>query len=240
MIQWYRSVDHHRFYSVCTGIQAIALVVGVLGGGIWSLWLYRTLHEEERQRAALVHTQTQAESARLEHQQRLAQLQQGIGQVQLTVAPLALSGGRSCYLQVTAKVQNMGHREIRLEFTENPLRVAAVRPAADGVLEHVLNASVPLNTFALDGTVVPLPVASLLPGETSEYPFLVRVPRRGVYMVQFDVPVDTLPGTGAERPWHWAARGYTAGCASEAEGIGGTAHAHSALLTAGDQLPRAD
>lgn len=237
MLRMYRSMDHGRFYSVCTGIQAIFLVIGVLGGGAWSVWMYRQLHEEERQRAELVRTQTEVESNRLEHEQRLAELQRGIGQIELTITPLALTGRRSCYLQVTARVQNIGHREIRLEFNHDPLRIAAVHPADDGVLDHVPSASASLNTFALDGTVVPLPTASLLPGETSEYPFLVRIPRRGVYMVQFDVPVDTLPGTESERPWHWAARSYTAGCGGDERRAPAEARTATAV---GTLLPFAD
>jgi hypothetical protein len=221
MIQWYRSLDHHRFYSICSGLQAIALAIGLLAGGAWTIWLYDRLHQEEKERADLARAQTELEKLRLEHQQQLAKLQRGIGQVQLAVTPLALGRGESCYLQVVAKVQNLGDREIRLEFPETPLRVAAVGAAADGTLEHLPATSAPLNTFALDGSVVALPLASLLPGEASEFPFLVRVPRRGMYMVQFDVPVDTLPGTATEKPWHWAARGYTAGCSGSGGGGSG-------------------
>lgn len=230
MVRWYTNVDHHRFYSICTGIQAIAFAIALLAGGAWTIWLYDRLHQEEKERADLVRAQTELEKLTLEHRQQLAKLQRGIGQVQLTVTPLALSRGRTCYLQVVAKVQNLGDREIRLQFSQTPLRVASVASLADGSLEHVPTTSAPINTFALDGTVVPLPLASLLPGETSEFPFLVRVARGGMYMVQFDVPVDTLPGTAVEKPWHWAARGYTAGCG--APGGGNAAGAVSPLAAA--------
>lgn len=239
MIRWLKSIDHARFYSICSGLQAIALSVGLLAGGVWTVWLYQKLHQEEKQGTELARARTELEKLDLEHRQALAKLQRGIGQVQLSVTPLALGRSRTCYLQVVAKVQNLGDREIRLAFSETPLRVASVTTARDGTLEHVHAASAPINTFAQDGSVVPLPLTSLLPGESSELPFLVRVPRRGIYMVQFDVPVDTLPGSEQEKPWHWAARGYTAGC-NGATGGGAATPASSQAASPGGALQLAD
>jgi hypothetical protein len=220
---------HERFSHYCTGIQSIALTIALLVGGVWTVILYSRLHEAERASAELLVKQAEVNKHELERQQNLDKLQQTFGQISLSASSLAHSGRTSCYLQVVARITNQGTRQIRLRFNKgDPLRVAVVSTTRDGKPDFRPIVSAPVQTFSNTGlSVLPLPSSKLLPHEGSEYPFIVRVPRNRVYLLQFSVPVDTVTGVREDTRaagWYWTARTYTTACA-------GAASANSAQLS---------
>jgi hypothetical protein len=212
---------HERFSHYCAGIQAIALTLALLVGGVWTVILYSRLHEAERASAELLVKQAEVNKHELERQQNLDRLQQTFGQISLSTSSLAHSGRTSCYLQVVARITNQGTRQIRLRFNKgDPLRVAEVSTARDGKPEFRPIASAPVQTFSNTGrSVLPLPSSKLLPDEGSEYPFIVRVQRNRLYLIQFSVPVDTVTGVGQDTRaagWYWTARTYSMACTGAA------------------------
>lgn len=217
---------HERFSHYCTGIQAIALTIALLVGGAWTVILYGRLHEAERASTELLVKQAEVNKHELERQQNLDKLQQAFGQISLSATSLAYSGKTSCYVQVLARVTNQGSRQIRLRFDKAaPLHLAVVSTARDGNPDFQPVTSAQVQTFSNTGrSVLPLPSSKLLPEESTEYPFLVKVTRNRLYLVQFSVPVDTVTGARQDRRaagWYWTARTYTAACTGAASSDGG-------------------
>lgn len=208
------SGKYEGFANLCTGLQAIFLIVGLVGGGVWSVYLYNTLHESERANAEMVRTE-------MELRRQLDEFRRAFGQITLTATPVAAAHRGGCYMQVVAKVTNAGNRKIKLTLNESmPLHVASTRIDRGHTVDFAPVASTQVYAFSPRGTVVAaLPASELLPGESSDYPFLVKLPRRGVYFIQFSVPVRVLPIAG-EHPdsvkkegWFWTARAYVTACA---------------------------
>lgn len=206
--------DHQRFHALCGGVQAIALTLGLVIGGGWTIYLYDALHESERALADLSHQ-------RMVQEREVAELQRAFGHIELSATPLARASPSDCYLQVIATVANAGTREIRIAMGDSsPMRAAAVSEAADGSLAFHPAATAVAKTFTKSGrSVRTLPGSRLLPGERAEYPFLFRLAGDALYLLQFSVPVDTVSRTRPEPDraaggWYWTARKFVRGCES--------------------------
>jgi len=208
--------NHEAFSNLMSGLQSLVVTVAVVVGGIWTYYLFEELDESGRARIEFSRSQTELNRSETE----LAVLRRVFAHVQLTATPTRIPGDTSCYLHAVASVKNEGSRKLRLTFADSSrarLLVASVQNYQDRVRHRPL-ASVPVITFAASGKGVNvLPGSDLLPTESSDFPFLVRVPARGIYFLQFAIPADTIADDA--RPdtsnWVWVARTYAVGCGGE-------------------------
>lgn len=210
-----------EFANWSAGVQSLLIALGVLIGAGWTVYLYLALRQEDNAATAFLRSQAELQSLQLNVEKAQEESRRAFGVVTLTTTPVGADSTGPCYLQVNATVSNGGNREIRLSFGGDslypPLNVAQVWVDSAHQFDFRSVAHVQVHSFTQEGdTVLPMEQSRLLPGESSTYPFLVRIPRPGVYLVQFRVPVDTalsLPDDRLPpREWYWAARSYVSGC----------------------------
>jgi hypothetical protein len=218
--QW-RAMSHEEFAHWASGVQSLLIAVGVLIGAGWTIYLYAALKQEDNAATSYLRSQADLQNLQLNLQKAQEEWQRAYGLVTLSTAPVGGDSVGPCYLQVNATVNNAGNREIRLWFggdSTPPLNVARVSVDSAHRFDFRSIAHVPVLAFTPEGdTVLPMRQSRLLPGETSTYPFLVRIPDNSIYLVQFRVPVDTAQPKHNMPPqrdsvWFWAARSYVSGC----------------------------
>lgn len=223
MPRWfnYLRTKHVEFANWSAGVQSLLIGIGVIVGAGWTIYLFQALHEKDNAATSFLRSQAELQSLQLNVEKAREESRRAFGLVTLTTAPVGADTTGPCYLQVNATVSNAGNREIRLSFQGDslypPLNVAHVSVDTSHAFDFRSIAQVHVHSFTAEGdTVLPMEQSRLLPGESSTYPFLVRIPRQGVYLVQFRVPVDTAlsfpEGRLPPREWYWAARSYVSGC----------------------------
>lgn len=209
--------DADRFNKYCSGLQSIAVIVGLAVGGIWAWFLFGARRDQALAEVALSQAQTTLTTTSLELEEKL----RAYAHVELSVSPLRTLSDGTCEIDVRADVRNAGNRNIRLPFTYSTPGGDTVRAAlhvaevvrSGAVRRHRPVASYPVLTFGMRGdSVGPLPVSSLVPGEVGHYPFLVDGRRDAVYLLQFMVPVDTARDTTARPDYYYTARTYLTAC----------------------------
>ncbi|HTE18396.1 MAG TPA: hypothetical protein VK689_08445 [Armatimonadota bacterium] len=217
----WQAMSHQEFAHWASGVQSLLIAVGVLIGAGWTVYLYAALKQEDNAATSYLRSQADLQSMQLNLQKAQEEWHRAYGLVTLTTAPVGGDSVSPCYLQVNATVNNAGNREIRLWFggdSTPPLNVAQVSVDSAHRFDFRAIAHVPVLAFTPQGdTVLPMRQSKLLPGETSTYPFLVRIPDNSIYLVQFRVPVDTARPHNSKPPqpdsvWFWAARSYVSGC----------------------------
>lgn len=187
---------HEEFANWSAGVQSLIVAVGVIIAGAWTYFVYQSLQQPQSASMQLLRQQTEIRKIQLDQQKATSDYLRRFGQVALTVTPLAVDQKGLCYLQVNATVTNSSSQELQLVFEDStkpeefPLYVAEVRAGRGHKYDYVPRVSTGVQSFTPDGAeVLPLPESSLVPGEASTYPFLVRVPKGRVYLIQFAVPV---------------------------------------------------
>jgi hypothetical protein len=224
--RWNR-LTHDEFANWASGFQSLLIAFGVLIGAAWSLYLYSALKHKDSAANMLLRNQTELQVNRLNLEKAQNEAKRAFGQVTLTALPLKSDPEGDCFLQVNAEISNEGTREIRLWFSGPgfypPLNVARVELDSAHRMSFVPVGNIPIHSFTEEGKeILPLEQASLLPGENSTYPFLVRLPRDRIHLIQFRVPIDTaklVDDSKVPSPdsvWFWAARTYVSGCSRAA------------------------
>ena len=175
--------EHHE--RVKNYIVSLAVVVG----GIWTYFLFISLHQVEK---------AQAELANL--------LQYPVANIELSASELQLPAGYGDAARVTAAVENTGRRETHLDFGSGPvLSVARVVVDQHGEVRFEAPRNFPVYAVSdRKDTVLALPAADLLPGERTRFEFVVPASKGGLYLLQFAVPVRT--GDYPRAGWSWVAR----------------------------------
>ena len=218
-------MNHDAFHNFCSGASALVIAGGVIVGGLWSRHVYRELRQKDNAAYQLFTNQAQLQNLRLQVEEAQEKSRRAFGLITLATTPLDAPSRSECFLQVNATVENAGTREIRLDFggdsamvdTAMPLHVARILTGRRQHYRFQPVAHVPVYSFTKQGdTVMALPESSLLPGESSTYPFLLRLPRSDMYLLQFRVPVDTAHSSERSDTtalgWFWTARSYVPGC----------------------------
>ena len=214
---------HQHIANLCGGLNSLVFAAALIIAGWWSWHLYGTLLQP--QNAAAEYTRKRAELTGLQitNSKASEELRRVIGQVSLGVKPLQNISASECYTQVTATISNTGNREILLAFDHGfPLRAATVSIDEGGNYAYTPARQLAVHGYNQQRTeIADISQADLLPGESSSYPFLLRLERNKLYMFEFSVPVRAVasPITPNEPTrktgWYWTARTFAVACQRE-------------------------
>lgn len=217
----WKDMKHEEFAHWASGVQSLLIAMAVVIGAGWTVYLFVALRQDDNAATAYLRSQADLQSLQFDQRQREQEWQRAFGLVTLSTAPIGGDSVSPCYVQVNATVNNGGNQEIRLWWGADsmpPLSVAQVSVDSADHFDFRTIARVPVLSFTPDGdTVLPMEQSRLLPGQSNTWPFLVRIPRDGIYLVQFSVPVNVVRPPPDETPppdsvWYWAARSYVSGC----------------------------
>jgi hypothetical protein len=162
------------FKDVMAGVQSIAIILAAVLGGVWTLYVFQAFAQKDKA------------SAELEELNR--RLQGIVIDTKLDAKQQKVAGDKDAYLSATVSLTNRGNQRTRLILAE-PLTVARLQV---GDKTEVMPKSLRRfpavctkadNKYTIYGLM-------LRPNETIRLPFFVRVPERGLYLVEFYVEVD--------------------------------------------------
>lgn len=187
-------------------INTFVLLLIAIGGVIATIIRFFFLGEQTQSRAEL--RATLAAAARAEAE---------AAHISFAASAVELGANRTCYLIVTATVRNDAPLRMRIPFGSAPPALTVLRVVeVEGGMRHRPEAQLPvLAAPAEGGGVNILPWSELDPGESSTYPFLVRVQRDNLYFLQFTAPIQLIREASEEenvRSQTWSARTYSVGC----------------------------
>jgi hypothetical protein len=171
------SENHERFKNVTAGIQSIALAVAVAVGGIWTIYTFSILGTREKARAEIDKDKADFEKAKVEQER---QANSGLD-IAINAKQEQLAGDKGYYISALVKITNKGLRNRFIDFSEPPLSVTKVEFDENG------NSSL---SFLFDQKNILSDSIVLRTGTTVDYPFLVKVPEKGFYMISFGVELN--------------------------------------------------
>jgi hypothetical protein len=164
------------FKNLCEGIQSIALTLAILIGGLWTLYIFNAQLQVENARAQLQKTNREIEP-------------KTALQLDMSIAQLEVPADTGRYLSVMVKVQNNGSRDTVLKIDQAPLKVSRMLPLSESgkwayeppIVAYKL-------TITNAQTIAVVSSQTNFVHETDEIPFIVKVDRPGLYLVNFAIP----------------------------------------------------
>ena len=168
-------MDFTAFKDLAEGIQAIAIAVAVIIGGIWAVYRFWSLRELGRARIDL-------------ERLKKAMTERATINVSLSARPQISPDGKEYYIELAALVSNVGNRTEVFDWSEGGVYTAPV------VGQHEGNVILGdwIETQPLSWS--PVISSALSPSETTVFAFLIPIPKPGIYHIAFYVS-----GTPEER-----------------------------------------
>jgi hypothetical protein len=90
------------------------------------------------------------------------------------------------YIHANVKIVNHGKRNTFLDFSDSPCQVHKLVFSDDGSAE---------TTFSISQDNLTSRSIVLRSGATQEYPFVIKVPEKGFYVIEYRVPLDSTEFT---------------------------------------------
>ena len=152
-----------RFKNVAAGVQSIAVTLAVIIGGVWTLYTFSALGTKSRAEAEL--------------------FQQAVLAIKVEARQESLKAEQGRFIAAIATVENKGNRNTFLDFRElKPFRVLPVVFDDAGRGEP--------NPLAAIEVTAPVTYVTVRRGAVESFPMFVRVPKPGLYVVEFKAPLS--------------------------------------------------
>lgn len=152
-----------------SGVQSLAVSLAVLGGGIWSLFTFRTL---STRRKAL------AEVADLEARAK----RQGVVNTSLSVTQFAWTPLRDLAVSIDVTLTNVGSRNALVRFADDAITVTECVPSGSSIAP-LTTRYVPYDFLASAESPPGANDLVIRAGKTWHLPFIARLPRPGLYNI---------------------------------------------------------
>lgn len=173
-----------KYKTLAETMQSLAIACGVLIGGLWTLYTFNVLGTSYK-------AETEAEIRQLD----LATREQGVINIAVNAGQVSIANDTGRYIKIDIQVQNVGNRNLVLDFPEYALTIAKVQTNEGGQLRREWYKFSPIpslypaklhsnepepNTF-----VKPVAKELVRAGQTIDYPCWFRVEDAGLYLVTF-------------------------------------------------------
>lgn len=169
-------MDHERFKNLASGIQSVAIVIGIAVGGIWALYTFKALGTANRAQAEI--NKTQAEISEIERRN----IEQPVLAIEVKGSALTSAPDKAKAIYVEAKFRNDGKRILNVEFTKPTLLVSRIDK--DGRPAGSPSSSTEPGVLNEQGTLEEVGERVLRPNQSRNVPFVVPVSSPGLYLVQ--------------------------------------------------------
>jgi hypothetical protein len=176
-----KELDHEKFKNVAAGVQSWVVALGLLIGGIWTLYLYTALNTKQMALAEF------EEMRRKNHQ--------GVVTIDVKAEQEYMPDDPGKSVRINIQATNLGDRNIPLKLGDAPLTVSKLHPDNDGRLhiEWAKSSSIPyLNHDSLavrdlrsNDVVEPVEFELLRAGQTVSFPTWFHVEGAGLYLIEF-------------------------------------------------------
>jgi hypothetical protein len=173
-------------------LKTLLEVVAIIAGGIWAIFTFHALGQIARARADIANAEASRRKSEAEAQQLLEKA--GIGaviEVDLTATTVKAPDGRGLLLSVLVEITNKGTRNAKAKFPEPPefpFTAYEVTAHEDGRFSYEMVA----RAAVISGINPEFRSLQVLvrAGGRERLPFLVRIPRPGVYLLVFGIPLS--------------------------------------------------
>lgn len=169
-----------RFKNIAQGVQAIAIVVAIVIGGIWALYQFRTLRAIDKAYADLDKSRAEVEKTRVDVE-RIQQLLLDRGVINISCKPYYYETENSIrYIGLNLVVENCGTRHEVINWTESIYLAAPVITNPDGSIGkgEIIKGLI----FSLVEEMSKY--SALNPGEKQEFPVLFPIEKHGLYSLE--------------------------------------------------------
>jgi hypothetical protein len=174
------AANAERLKNLSETAKNLITALAILVGGVWTLYTFRTLGEEQKSRSLLANIEATTANASAQRREAELKAQDFPLGLELVVRP---RGRRRIY--VSATLHNPGAGPLVLTFREPTFRLARIVRTAGG----------PSLTAVAEGRAVyltaqgasPVPTRRLLGQQTRRVPYLFDVAEPGDYLVQANV-----------------------------------------------------
>jgi len=170
--------------SLLSGIQSLILSIGILVGGVWSIFLFRLFNQSKRAELELLDIQQNIQRQELQS----LEIQQNIqrqGVITLSIRakqPKPFKNECGYYISVEVQISNIGSQSVVANYIEEGcLYAAEIITSENGNIENNWEKQY----SPLAETSYSHVQACLFPAETVVEAFLICVPRPGAYLLSF-------------------------------------------------------
>jgi hypothetical protein len=172
-----------QFKHLSEAIKNVVFTVAVIVGGIWTLYTFRSLGQEQQARSTIA--KLEADTANVAAQRRESELKARDFPlaIELTATPKKI--GRQRQIAVVAKLHNPGAGPLLLTFREPTFRLARMVRTSDGRTVTLVREGKAMYLTSRGANDVP--GRRLLGQQTRRLPYLFDVAEAGDYLVQVNV-----------------------------------------------------
>jgi hypothetical protein len=181
-----------EWQAVLEVIKLLLECAAIVAAAIWATYTFGSLRQIARARAEIANTEAERRKTEVEIQHLTEQSLVGAVIEIDRVANVHNIPESGLFLSVVAEVANKGNRNAQIEYPEYPFTAYTATLQGDGkfVFESIARAHV-VSSVAPAKRSLKLLVRA---GGRERLPFLVRIPRPGIYLL-----VVTLPLSAAEQ-----------------------------------------
>jgi len=159
-------MDIEHFKNLADGIQSIIIALGVLIGGGWALFRFRTLKDIEKAKADLEKLKRDL-------------LERGNLKIEMQASQFDASDGSVQYISITLVITNVGNRTEIIRWSHSKIGAALIECAADGSMR--LGGEIRAQVFSL---YITLKASTIDPGNSEQYAALIPVEKTGTYFLE--------------------------------------------------------
>jgi hypothetical protein len=190
-------MTYQYFDQLMSGLESLAVIVGICIGGFWAFRKFHELLEKDSARANLDKIRAETEQLDLDRRKKLKDFErfeqmagvQSVVEISIHASQLTIANDPSYYISAAVKIENKGTRNTRLKYPEDrkPLSVWNPEWNDKGDLQFVAVSrhGIPVST----SPNVPSPSSIIRAGGLETIPFVFRVSSPGLYLLIFSVPV---------------------------------------------------
>lgn len=173
--------DHEKVKDIASAFQSIVIALSFIVVGVWTIFTFDALQARDRARAELTRLEQDIQQQRA----------RAVLPVTLEANQQTLPGDQGRYIQVTAHIENLGNRSVRVGLGNEVVAAAKVVHNEQGHLEteKTYHAGVVAFSDAEQTSIWNVPFAVLDPHDSGTLPFWVRVGDPGLYLVEFQAMV---------------------------------------------------
>jgi hypothetical protein len=154
------------FKNLADSIQSLMVALGVLIGGAWALFRFRTLKDIEKARAEL-------EKARRDLHER------GHLKLQMEASQFESTNNSILYINILLNITNIGNRTEIIRWLDSKIGAAPVIHTPDGIMQ--LGPELSAQNLGLYVNIV---ASTIDPGNSQQYCFLVPIESTGPYFIE--------------------------------------------------------